>query len=319
MVYNGNQLEAVEDMATASVYNNGFEFRNGVSSEVEYFYDANGNLTKDLNKNILDIQYNFLNLPRRITFGDGSNISYSYDATGKKLRTVHQAGDTNTTTDYCGNVIYENGIAKTLLVEGGYVSFSDNKYHYYIQDHQGNNRVVADENGNIEEVNHYYPFGGTFASSSSSVQAYKYNGKELDRKNGLDWYDYGARHYNAALGRWHVVDPMAEKYYSLSSYGYCNNNPIRYIDPTGMLYTGYAVDTNGYISKVNNEGGNSYDVLYSKEKYSSNTVKDYDKTGNKTGIQISKGILSGTEMKNMSSKQITGVMQSQEEELLEKQ
>lgn len=107
MVYNGNQLEAVEDMATASVYNNGFEFRNGVSSEVEYFYDANGNLTKDLNKNILDIQYNFLNLPRRITFGDGSNISYSYDATGKKLRTVHQAGDTNTTTDYCGNVIYE--------------------------------------------------------------------------------------------------------------------------------------------------------------------------------------------------------------------
>lgn len=67
MVYNGNQLEAVEDMATASVYNNGFEFRNGVSSEVEYFYDANGNLTKDLNKNILDIQYNFLNLPRRIT------------------------------------------------------------------------------------------------------------------------------------------------------------------------------------------------------------------------------------------------------------
>ena len=93
-----------------------------------------------MNKNILDIQYNFLNLPRRITFGDGSNISYSYDATGKKLRTVHQAGDTNTTTDYCGNVIYENGIAKTLLVEGGYVSFSDNKYHYYIQDHQGNNR-----------------------------------------------------------------------------------------------------------------------------------------------------------------------------------
>ena len=55
MVYNGNQLEAVEDMATASVYNNGFEFRNGVSSEVEYFYDANGNLTKDLNKNILDM------------------------------------------------------------------------------------------------------------------------------------------------------------------------------------------------------------------------------------------------------------------------
>ena len=191
-------------------------------------------MTKDLNKNILDIQYNFLNLPRRITFGDGSNISYSYDATGKKLRTVHQAGDTSTATDYCGNVIYENGIAKTLLVEGGYVSLSDNKYHCYIQGHQGNNCVVADENGNIEEVNHYYPFGGTFASTSS-VQPYKYNGKELDRKGGLDWYDYGARHYDAAIGRWHVVDPMAEKYYLWFPYAYCLGNPVRFIDPTGMV------------------------------------------------------------------------------------
>ena len=308
----GNQLKLVTDHATASASDGGFEFKDGSFSEVEYSYDENGNLTKDLNKDIIDIQYNYLNLPCRIEFADGNNISYLYDANGTKLRTTHIIGNDTTVTDYCGNLIYENSVAKTLLVEGGYVSLSDNKYHFYLQDHQGNNRVVADENGNIEEVNHYYPFGGTFASSSSSVQAYKYNGKELDRKGGLDWCDYGARHYDAALGRWHVVDPMAEKYNSLSSYGYCNNNPIRYIDPIGMLYTGYTVDANGYISKVNNEGGNSYDVLYSKEKYSSNTVKDYDKTGNKTGIQISKGILSGTEMKNMSSKQITGVMQSQE-------
>ena len=129
-------------------------------------------------------------------------------------------------------MIYENGIAKTLLVEGGYVSLSDNKYHCYIQGHQGNNRVVADENGNIEEVNHYYPFGGTFASTSS-VQPYKYNGKELDRQGGLDWYDYGARHYDAVLGRWHVIDPMAEKYFGWSPYTYCLGNPVKYIDPNG--------------------------------------------------------------------------------------
>ena len=187
---------------------------------------------KDLDKKIIDIQYNSLNLPNRIEFEDGSSISYLYDAAGTKLRVVHSIAGNTTTTDYCGNVIYENGTPKTLLTDAGFVSLNDNKYHYYLQDHQGNNRVVADQTGAVEEVNHYYPFGGTFASTSS-VQPYKYNGKELDRKGGLDWYDYGARMYDAALGRWHVVDPMADKDYSWSVYVYCQNNTIKYIDPDG--------------------------------------------------------------------------------------
>ena len=74
-----------------------------------------------------------------------------------------------------------------------------------MKDHQGNNRVVVDEEGTVEEVNHYYPFGGVF-SSTGDAQPYKYNGKELDRKGGLDWYDYGARMYDAALGRFMKTD-----------------------------------------------------------------------------------------------------------------
>ena len=85
----------------------------------------------------------------------------------------------------------------------------------------------------MQEVNHYYPFGGTFASSN--VQPYKYNGKELDTKNGLNWYDYGARHYDAALGRWFVVDPLAEKMYGWSPYGYCFNNPVKFVDKDGEV------------------------------------------------------------------------------------
>lgn len=228
----GYQLKSVSDSAPFSACHDGFEFKDGSSSEVEYGYDENGNLTKDLNKNIVDIQYNYLNLPCRVEFENGNSISYLYDANGTKLRTTHVIGNDTTVTDYCGNLIYENGVAKTLLVEGGYVSLSDRKYHFYFQDHQGNNRVIADENGNIEEVNHYYPFGGTFASTPS-VQPYKYNGKELDRKGGLDWYDYGARMYDAALGRWHTVDPLSEKYYGVSPYNYCLNNPLKYIDSDG--------------------------------------------------------------------------------------
>ena len=232
LTYSGNQLTKVTDNAASSAYNNGFEFKDGADKETEYTYDENGNLTQDLNRNIEDIQYNFLNLPQRIEFEDGSTTEYLYDADGRKLRTVHRADGKTTTTDYAGNLIYENGKPVRLVTEYGYVSLPDGMYHYYLQDHQGNNRVVADRNGKVEEVNHYYPFGGMFANTGN-VQPYKYNGKELDTQKGLNWYDYGARHYDPALERWHVQDPMQEKYYNSSQYVYCANNPVKYIDPNG--------------------------------------------------------------------------------------
>ena len=72
-----------------------------------------------------------------------------------------------------------------------------------------------------------------------------------------------------------------------------------------MFYTGFAIDKNGYIQNVNNEGGDEYDVIYNKSKYSSQTRKDYDTSGNKTGIKISKGILNEQAgSKNMSDKTI---------------
>ena len=234
--YVGNRLKKVADRSGTSAFNNGFEFKDGIDLPTEYEYDENGNLTKDLNKNITAIQYNCLNLPSRVMFANGNSISYLYDAAGRKLRTVHVLEGDSVTTDYCGNVVYENGVPQILLTEVGYVSLTDGKYHYYLKDHQGNNRVVVDEEGTVEEVNHYYPFGGVF-SSTGDAQPYKYNGKELDRKGGLDWYDYGARMYDAVLGRWHAVDPMSEKYYGVSPYLYCANNPILLVDPNGMWPT----------------------------------------------------------------------------------
>ena len=81
---------------------------------VEYEYDKNGNLTKDLNKKKTAIQYNCLNLPSVVTFSDGSTITYTYGADGTKLRTVHKIGSATTTTDYCGNVVYENGVQNSI-------------------------------------------------------------------------------------------------------------------------------------------------------------------------------------------------------------
>ena len=261
LTLNGNQLNRVDDAVTASAYNGGFEFKNGANAADEYSYDANGNLTKDLNKGISGITYNFLNLPNVVTFSDGSTITYTYGADDTKLRTVHKIGSTTTTTDYCGNVVYENGVQKLLLTEEGYVTLSDSKYHYYLKDHQGNNRVVISQSGTVEETNHYYPFGGAFASTSN-VQPYKYNGKELDSKKGLNWYDYGARHYDAALGRFTTNDRFAEKYYSMSPYQYGANNPVNNIDVNGDTIV-VNPNPNGLIDNVRIFFG--FDTKYQKD------------------------------------------------------
>ena len=217
-----------------------------------------------MNKNISNITYNVLNLPSTITFSDGSTITYSYAADGTKLRTVHTISGTTTQKDYCANVVYENGIQKMLLIEEGYVDLSVTSpaYYYYLKDHQGNNRVVIDKDGAVKENNHYYPFGGLFASTS--VQPYKYNGKELDTKKGLNWYDYGARHYDAALGRWLVVDPLAEKMYNWSPYAYCFNNPIKFVDEDGEFpwpaLIGSAIEYGLQVYQNYHAGKDGYDT-----------------------------------------------------------
>ena len=123
------------------------------------------------------------------------------------------------------------------MVDGGYIE--GGMYHYYMTDHLGNNRVVVNASGTVTQRNHYYPFGTAFAENTvdeQKKQPYKYNGKELDQIHGLNLYDYSARYYESAVGRFTTVDPHAENYYSWSPYMYCANNPILNIDPTGEDY-----------------------------------------------------------------------------------
>ncbi len=255
--YNGNQVTKIEDAVTDPTYNGVFNFMDGASQNNEYTYDENGNLTKDLNKNISLIQYNLLNLPTSITYSNGKSAAYIYDASGKKLRTSYKASPSAAVqqTDYCGNMIYENNVLKQILIDGGYITFNGStpQYHYYLKDHLGNNRVVCSASGSVEQVNHYYPFGGLFGESTGGdTQRYKYNGKELDRMHGLDWYDYGARHMDGM--RFTTIDPLAGDYYSISPYAYCANNPINAIDPDGRKVYVFSTKLPSPYKKVRNSG-----------------------------------------------------------------
>ena len=107
----------------------------------------------------------------------------------------------------------------------------------YQKDHLGNVRVTkvgVGEGGSVLQRMNYYPFGGMMASSTGgAVQPYRYTGKELVRFQGLDWLDYGARWYDPTTLRWNGVDKLAEKYTPVSSYAFCLNNPLSFIDPDG--------------------------------------------------------------------------------------
>ena len=141
----------------------------------------------DLNKGIVSIAYNTLNLPQEVTFQDSNRISYLYDADGNKLRVTYTGGllspvpNSVHTVDYCGNYIYEDDTLSRILIDGGYITFESStpKYHFYIQDHLGNIRVVADQNGVAEQVNHYYPYGSTFYVEKPSDQRFKYSRRSI--------------------------------------------------------------------------------------------------------------------------------------------
>ena len=161
-------------------------------------------------------------------------------------------------------------------------------YHYYIQDHQGNNRVVFNQNGAIEQTNHYYPFGMTFGEGiDNSDNRYKYNDKELDRMHGLDWYDYGARMQTGM--NFTTMDPLAEKYYSISPYAYCANNPIRFVDPDGKeiwLYATTLPMSYGVIKKtLSKETLSKIESEIPGVKWGFGNIKAWTAAEQKTAIQ----------------------------------
>lgn len=216
----GNTLWSVTDAGT-------------LNQPGSYTYDGNGNVKTDTRNGITGITYNMLNLPSSVTRTAG-NINYIYDAAGSKLRkTGTETREYIDGIEYSGTAVAFISNEEGRAVPNGAAAYS---YDYYLKDHLGNTRAAIKQDGSIVQVQDYYAFGQSYnpgnAYSPSPDNCYKYNGNEMQETGQ---YDYSARFYDPVIGRWNGIDPLAEVSRMFSPFTYGMNNPIRMIDPNGMI------------------------------------------------------------------------------------
>ncbi|WP_299178450.1 RHS repeat-associated core domain-containing protein [uncultured Chryseobacterium sp.] len=277
-------------------------------------------MNKHEDKGMLDIKYNILNLPSYIKFNNYvtrngedvyRNMKFSYRADGVKIKKTHNyfsgrnQRDAVATTEYLdgfqytsdtGDILHQSGL-KFFPTSEGYYDFENNKYIYSYVDHLGNIRVSYTREGAnavIVKKNDYYAFGlkhGDPTDTSGLNYNYEYNGKEYQGEIGM--YDYGARFYMPDLGRWGVVDPLAEISRRFSPYVYGNNNPMRFTDPDGRSamdsFYNYHNFSNDYrpMFSVDSQGYMNTNPLYQQNNYidagGSSGGGGYTFTGNAAG------------------------------------
>ena len=266
----GNRLLSVSDIGTVTQ-----------SQSSTFTYDNNGSILTDSKRTITSpITYNEIGLTGSITrTSPAETINYTWDATGRKLNRITTTTQADT-REYDDGIEYANGDVEFVQTpEGRAVSNHAGGFifQYDLTDHLGNVRaIVTDADGNgklagdgIVQVMDYYAFGGEINYNlprPNPDNNYEFNGKE--KQLDLNYYDYGARFFDAVTGRWNAVDPMADISPRWSPYNYAVNNPVKNIDPDGMVTITGAY---GETEEVNSEDhlGSEDDVniggaIYSK-------------------------------------------------------
>lgn len=200
-------MKKVTDRADDLTYTGAMDFKDGADGAEEYTYDANGNMTSDLNRGIVGITYNTLNLPQRILFKDGHENRYTYAADGRKLRAEYRLNNFQVIdkSDASGidwaeqstigdGMVVEPGVSDSVKADNPYYTtltvrdycgsyiykndklervltaggyIEDGEYYFYIKDYQGNVRVVLDQRNHPVELNAYYPYGMLMAATTT--------------------------------------------------------------------------------------------------------------------------------------------------------
>ena len=262
MTYDGNRLQSLK--------------LNG-SAAVSYGYDRNGNMTSDGRRGVT-IDYNLLNFPEQIVAGS-QKVTYIYSASGEKLAT----NANGSLTYYRSVMVYgnDNKLLYILTPEGTVTrnegsSGTTYTYNYFKRDQVGSTRAVLSAVGttlqNVQSTD-YYPFGLAHSTNNLNKNKYLFSGKELQdgtvNNQMLGLYDFGARSFDPMIGRWLTQDPAQQ--YS-SPYVYCRNNPLLYIDPSGMKDT--MVYINGYGFQLTGDDSGNY-----KFDLKNHTGSVYDPSG----------------------------------------
>ena len=234
-------------------------------SRTAYGYDTDGNLNSKWTETrastldpwvagtpFFETQYNFMNLPsyRRSSSTEEWSV---YAANGEKQAVYHHTPATsglmhspevNWKFEYIGNIIFRNGVPNRILTDSGHIDLTGDSpvYQWWLTDHLGNVRVVADSLGTISQTNHYDPYGGSIGVNtfSNTFEGTYYATENLFRFGGKEWnntfsdYDFSARFFSTNYANFSSQDPLAEKTPHLSPYTYCAGNPMRFVDPSGM-------------------------------------------------------------------------------------
>ena len=212
------------------------------STNYDYTYDANGNMTQGYDfSNLANIQvrtitYNVDNMPTSIYHGSGTTSALLYDGSGARAKKT-VSGGSSSTTYYIGNHFeVKDGTAVKYVFAGNLrvAQIEGSALSYFHKDHLGSSTVMNDDTGSLVESTNYEPFGGQRAHTGIDTSTYKFTDQEFDGESGL--YNYDARMYDPVIGRFLSPDSIIPDIYNpqaLNRYSYCYNNPLIYIDPTG--------------------------------------------------------------------------------------
>ena len=273
--YNGNLLSGISNTGASGgggQYThdaNGNMTHEGLSG-LDIVYNEQ-NLTRRISSGGTTLaEYEYLADGTKLRALDGGGNGYQYRGSLIYTQTAGQTGSPAITLDCAvtsaGRIVREN------TADGS----STYKVQHYLRDHLGSVRAVIDgDTGTVIEASDYYPFGkriqvtdpvsepvegsqhaaepavapvapATSVASTSSPNRWRFSGKEDQSFLGasIPLLDFGARMYNPAIARWTASDPMSEKYYGISPYVYCANNPILFTDIAGNSYSEFDVEGN---------------------------------------------------------------------------